>query len=73
MTRLASLHGKDLDVGQSEPTGSGHAGDRKMLAGQHRLKLGRCGGAATAQPGNPGIAVWATAEDVPQARSSRVG
>lgn len=64
MTRLASwLHGKDLDIGQSEPTGSGNPGNLKMLAGQHRLKLGRRRGAATA---HPGITVWAGAEDIPK-------
>jgi hypothetical protein len=67
MTRPACwLHGKDLDVGQAEPTGSDNAGNLKLLAGQHRLKLGRRGSAATAHPGNPGIAAWAGAEDVPK-------
>ena len=62
----AWLHGKDLDVWQSEPTGSGNAGNLKTLASQHRLKFGRCGGAATAHPGNPGIAARAAAKDVPE-------
>jgi hypothetical protein len=67
MTRPASwLHGKDLDIGQSKPTDLHDPGNLKMLAGQHRLKLGRREGTATAHPGNPGIAAWAAAEEIPK-------
>jgi hypothetical protein len=57
--------GKDLDVGQSEPTGWLSAGNLEALCGQHGRKLGRREGAtATAPHRDPWIPARAVAEDV---------